>query len=149
MNSLTKYLDKVDWDFPNSERGNGIHNIHPYPAKFIPEIPRALINIVGAPTGTCILDPFCGSGATLIESQLAGYSAIGIDINPIACLISKVKTHPLPEEFIEIALDVIKASRYRKVKVDIPPIPRIDHWFNPEIQEVITRLLNNINKVKR
>lgn len=78
-------LNKVDWNFKGATN-NVLHSIHPYPAKFIPNIPRALIQSLPIPKGSIILDPFCGSGVTLTEAQDAGIESIGVDLNPIACL---------------------------------------------------------------
>src|ERR1700752_3595814 len=97
--SYPSTLNKVNWNFdevPNS----ALHSIHPYPAKFIPNIPRALINSLPIPEGSIILDPFCGSGVTLTEAQDAGIESLGVDLNPIACLLSRVKTNPLPSGFL-------------------------------------------------
>lgn len=46
------------------------------------------------PQGGIIVDPFCGSGVVLHEAQKLGYTVYGFDINPIACLISRVLTSP-------------------------------------------------------
>lgn len=77
-------------------KGELTNGIHPYPAKFIPHIPRALIRAYAQPGGV-VLDPMCGSGTTLLEAILAGHPAIGIDSNPIATMISRVKTTILKE----------------------------------------------------
>ena len=83
-------LSSVDWDFSDASV-DSLANIHPYPARFINEIPKHLIEEIGCPEGTIILDPFCGSGTTLVEAQRHGFDSVGIDLNPIACLISRVK----------------------------------------------------------
>lgn len=70
------------------------HSLHPYPAKFIPHIPRALIRNYAEP-GAHVLDPMCGSGTTLVEAAVAGYQATGIDLNPVAVLVSRAKTTSL------------------------------------------------------
>ncbi len=148
MHLIEESLKKVDWDFQNSNRKHSIHNIHPYPAKFIPEIPRSLIEIVGVPKGTAVLDPFCGSGVTLVEAQLLGYPSIGIDLNPIACLISKVKSHILPVDYLIQADFVVRNSRSTVENVLIPYIPNLDHWFETEVQSSVSRLLSQIEKVE-
>ncbi|MGL5594351.1 MAG: DNA methyltransferase [Cetobacterium sp.] len=40
-----------------------------------------------------ILDPFCGSGTTIVESKLNGYSSIGIEINPMSAFVANVKAN--------------------------------------------------------
>lgn len=148
MQSIVESLEQVNWDFPDSNRKDSIHNIHPYPAKFIPEIPRTLINIIGMPDGTCVLDPFCGSGATLVEAQLAGFPAVGIDLNPIACLISKVKSRPLPKDYLVQADFVVMCAKSQGENIVIPLIPNLSHWFQEQVQMPIASILAQIEKVE-
>ena len=102
-------LHKVDWDFNNANSSYLTHSIHPYPAKFIPQIPKTLIREL-ASTGDTILDPFCGSGTTLVESLRLECNAIGIDANPLACLMSRAKTHAINDEeagfLVSLAKDI-------------------------------------------
>src|ERR1019366_5670589 len=81
--SLSPRLAAVNWDFPKRVAHSGIEGLHPYPAKFVAELPRALLSILPAPAGTAVLDPFCGSGTTLVECQRRGIPSYGIDLNPI------------------------------------------------------------------
>lgn len=74
------------------------HGIHPYKGKFYPQLAKGLINIAGQPHGARILDPFCGSGTTLLEGYLNGYSTFGCDIHPLAAKIARAKTAVLDEE---------------------------------------------------
>ena len=144
---VKQQLENVDWDFSDST-SEGIHSIHPYPAKFIPEIPRTLLAILDMPVGTIVLDPFCGSGVTLVESQKAGIASVGVDLNPIACLLSKVKTQALPSEFPDIAENIVKKSASFTGKITIPEITNLDHWFKKDIQKELAILLQEINKVE-
>ncbi|MEN5081004.1 DNA methyltransferase [Bosea sp. TWI1241] len=131
-------LATLDWDFPGSVPQD-LHSLHPYPAKFIPEIPKALIAALAPRSGTCVFDPFCGSGTTLVEAQRAGMSAVGVDLNPIAVLLSRVKTEPLPES-IGKALAEVTEKVLAAEAVTIPEIPRLNHWFKPDVQDALARL---------
>jgi len=86
-------LEAIDWNF-SEVKPDAIHNVHPYPAKFIPEIPRLLLQNLRPSPGQAVFDPFCGSGTTLVEAQRLGFPTVGVDLNPIACLLTKVKTTP-------------------------------------------------------
>lgn len=74
------------------------HGIHPYKGKFYPQLAKGLINLANLPHGSRILDPFCGSGTTLLEGYLNGYSAFGCDVHPLAAKIARAKTAVLEED---------------------------------------------------
>ena len=143
-------LSTLDWDFKTVKTGNAINSIHPYPAKFIPEIPQKLIELYSPQDSTVILDPFCGSGTTLIEAINMGFDAVGVDVNPLACLISRVKTTPLHRDFCNVASQIIENARVcvAKKEIQVPPIPRLDHWFNPNVQKALAILRQEINSVE-
>lgn len=81
------------------------HWIYPYKGKFHPQMIRALMNIIKIQNGETLFDPFVGSGTAVLEAQILGVNAIGLDISPLCVLISKVKT-----ESVDV-LDEIK--RYK------------------------------------
>src|SRR3990172_8154992 len=139
-------LESVMWDFEDAKTNDLIHNIHPYPAKFIPQIPRELIRLFHPGRGQVVFDPFCGSGTTLVESVAAGIPAVGVDLNPLAVLISKVKTN-LPGKMISpVARQIVGAAHQENVP--IPDIPRLDHWFLPDVQQVLSCLVRQINLIE-
>src|SRR5207248_5668314 len=84
-------LQQIDWDFRDAKTSYLTHSLHPYPAKFIPQIPNALIQEFSS-VGDNVGDIFCGSGTTLVEGLLLKRNVVGIDANPLACLISAAKT---------------------------------------------------------
>src|SRR5580700_1541342 len=85
------HLHHLDFDFAGSKTGYLTHGLHPYPAKFIPQIPERLIREL-SDEGDTVADVFSGSGTTLVEALILNRNAIGIDANPLACLITKAKT---------------------------------------------------------
>lgn len=141
---LRHRLASIDWSFPRRGKGHEIDAIHPYPAKFIGDIPRALLACLPIPEGTAVLDPFCGSGTTLTEAQRLGLPSIGIDLNPIACLLSRVKTATFPSGFDAAAVKVVAEARANRdpKRWDIP---NVDHWFRPEVQDAVAALVTEIH----
>ncbi len=81
------------------------HWIYPYKGKFHPQMIRALMNIIKIKNGETLFDPFVGSGTAVLEAQILGVDAIGLDISPLCVLISKVKT-----ESVDV-IDEIKKYR--------------------------------------
>lgn len=111
------------------------HGIHKYPAKFIPQIPRFCIESYSK-VGDSVLDPFMGSGTTLLEAYIGGRDSYGIDIHPLARLIAKVKTTPLDPEHLsstsERLLTAIREDRSANQEW-IPEIPNREHWFKESV----------------
>lgn len=127
-----------NWDFADASP-HSLSGIHPYPARFIPEIPRRIIETYRPAEGFVLLDPFCGSGTALSEAQGADLPSIGIDLNPIAVMMSRVKTAPLPRKIGRSLSEVVESARADVAPV-LPKIPRLDHWFRPEVQVAIAGL---------
>ena len=110
------------------------HGFHKYPAKFIPHIPKwAITKYLNGNKNKNILDPFCGSGTTLVEGVLAGYNTIGVDIDPLSAMISKVKTTRLEEnELKNISEWLVKELDTKKKGIFKPDCETIKHWFTKE-----------------
>ena len=142
--STCRSLAAVDWHFPQRVTHSGIEGLHPYPAKFIAELPRALLDVLPVAPGTAVLDPFCGGGTTLAECQRRGLPSVGIDLNPIACLMARVKTSPLPPGLKDITATVIARAQRELGAATIPPIPNIDHWFDRPIQRALVALTDAV-----
>lgn len=71
------------------------HSFHEYKGRFYPQLAKAFMNYAGVKKSDTILDPFCGCGTTLVESFLYGVDAVGVDINPIAFILTKAKVKSL------------------------------------------------------
>lgn len=88
------------WDYPESDTQYLTHNIHRYSGKFIPQIASRAVELLTRP-GELVVDPFCGSGTTLLECAQRHRRAVGVDLNPLAVLIAKVKTTPVPSALLD------------------------------------------------
>jgi hypothetical protein len=84
------------------------HPFHSYPARMHPATAQILAEIVGrsARRPQPIVDPFCGSGTTLVEIRAAGMRAVGVDLNPLAVLVSRAKTWTVPPRRLRDLRDV-------------------------------------------
>jgi len=148
-------LTEIDWDFVDAKTGYLTHSIHPYPAKFIPQIPNTLIQELSS-VGDTILDPFCGSGTSLVEALRLGRHAVGVDANPLACLISLAKTTPIAgveaEALYELAGETARLARQVSVgalplfpdmpllstAADLQERSGIDDWFDQHVIEELS-----------
>ena len=133
------------------------HNFHTYPAKFIPQIPEYSIRNF-TKENDVVLDPFVGCGTSLVEAKLLNRKGIGVDLNPIATLLTKVKTTILSEiEVIEINSIILKIIEqincyYEKNCVPneylIPNFYNREHWFQKNVQNELAIAVNILNNIK-
>ena len=122
------------------------HGIHRYPAKFIPQIPRFCLETY-SDVGDDVLDPFMGSGTTLLESFITGRDSYGIDIHPLARLIAKVKITPVdPKGLVSSAENLLSSIRNDcgDNSAWIPEIPNREHWFRPRVLSELATIKKNI-----
>lgn len=140
------------------------HSFHEYKGRFYPQLAKAFMNYAGIKKGDTVLDPFCGSGTTLVESFLFGANAVGVDINPIAFLLAKAKVKSIllnQKDLTEIrrAFENIKEdSGWKKIKIEdysnTLDTEYLLNWF-PEnnlkkfisIQEIIKTLSNETSQL--
>ena len=126
---------------------SSIHSIHQYTAKLIPFIPRYFIEKY-TKEGNIIFDPFCGSGTTLLEAKILNRKAIGIDINPLATLISEVKTTSLNIRQLNLAIKLVKENlKDCNGRIDVE-FPNIDYWFSKGVQNELSEIkfcVENLN----
>lgn len=122
------------------------HGYHRYPAKFLPDVVRRIIEEY-ANGSKLIADLFAGCGTTLVEAKVHGISSVGVDINPVAQLITKVKTTPLAPDALQQAytalvnlFDKYNESDYE----DIKKHERIDYWFTPSQKAKIAFLYDKV-----
>ncbi len=142
---LIEVEGNLDPDLEIPDRGNILiiskdqsyltHGIHKFPAKFFPELPRYLISKYSE-VGQSVLDPMCGSGTVVLEAILNNRVGVGVDIDPIARLITKVKTTPINSENLKKAVGALKQQieAFRKLNNYNPVIPEFnyrDNWFKP------------------
>lgn len=145
----------IDWDFTHAKTNGLTHSIHSYPAKYIPQIPRAMIEEFSE-IGETIYDPFVGSGTTCVEANALGRNAIGNDVNELAVLISKVKTTPiniLKLNNIDYRLDILRSKvsdlykRKNPIHVKKPEIINLELWFKEFVIDEIVTIKDEINNI--
>lgn len=125
--------------------GYSTHDLHPYPAKFIPQIPRELVVKLTGP-GDWVLDPFCGSGTTLVECALIGRNTVGTDINPLSCKISQAKSTALSHAQLDSLARFVAttASLETRTAPRLPSFFAIERWFTTQSQAELAQLLEII-----
>ena len=137
----------IDW-VQYGERAT--HMIHLYPAKLLPHIPVLFAsNNVLSSEGDTIFDPFCGSGTVLLETLLANKITVGSDSNPLARLISKVKTTPIEHDRLMSSYGrLIERIKKTEPESDYPDVVNIDHWFHPHVKKQLNHIRRCVEKTR-
>lgn len=146
-----KYVRKIDysWDYRGEKTKSYTHGIHTYPAMFIPQVGRRLLETYSK-NGDTICDIFCGSGTALVESKLLERNAYGIDLNPLAIFLAHAKTKPinpqkLTKEYIAL-LDQVEKIKDNQIKR--PEFNNIDFWFKDKVIVKLAKLKKAIKEIK-
>jgi site-specific DNA-methyltransferase (cytosine-N4-specific) len=156
----TATIQNSEWEFENAETDYLTHNFHSYPAKFIPQIPSKVIGTYSK-EGDVVLDPFCGCGGALVEAKLLGRHSVGVDINPLACLVTKVKVTPVSESSLgqidkllsNIEIDINSAYgqsqlvHLGKSRFEVSPFYNIDKWFQKHVQKELAIIKGNVDSI--
>lgn len=151
IKTFTKYKTPIQVNFRSlvsilSSPDRATHLIHPYPAKLLMHIPYFFFNnnITGFNSETTV-DPFCGSGTVLLESQIAGKKSFGIDVNPLAMMISEVKTEKYSLSKLINFNQTISENLSNKTKNEIQNEEQLNYWFTESVKKQLANLLQSIN----
>lgn len=145
MNKIAEELNRYPqdyWDFKGTTK-SGIHNIGKYPATMVPDMQYQLLSVVSKHLNNkniTLLDPFCGSGTTLVIAQELGINSVGIDINPYATLLSFVKTNKYDKADVYNAISTIKSNLEQGLNFPIFDFYNIKKWFRDDIIKSLSQI---------
>jgi hypothetical protein len=116
-------------DLPERDRTRHVHRLHPYLGKFIPQLVEVLLARYFRP-GQHVLDPFAGSGTTLVQALESGLDATGVDVAAFNCLLMEVKTRAYNPFVLEQELRAAHARVGERV--DERPSAFVRRWYAPQ-----------------
>ncbi|MDO9465444.1 MAG: transcriptional repressor LexA [bacterium] len=145
---LKRRID-YSWDYRGEKTKSYTHGLHGYPAMFIPQVARRLIETYSR-KGDTICDIFCGSGTALVESRLLGRNAYGIDLNPFAIFLAKVKTTEInPSALTKEYFNLLnRFDHIKNDKIVLPDFMNVDFWFKEKVILKLAKLKKAINDTK-
>ena len=134
-------------DFKGQDTQYSTHALHTYVAAMVPQLAEILVNTF-VPKAEKVLDPFCGGGAVLVESVRNGIKASGSDINPLAILISKVKSTYLDRKTLEHACNYVHSISSRELNgsYTFPSNYNVEYWFYPKTIVELSSIIRIIQK---
>lgn len=148
---LISRLRSINWDFSGNFSDSAFSSLHWHPGRFASQLPATLIGLLSHPNDT-VLDPFMGSGTTLVEAQRLGRPSIGIDINPVSCIAAKAKTLPVPaakiaRDISSIIEDAAAAVEGRLLPFSsladparVPDTVQASKWYVPSVLTELSKL---------
>jgi DNA methylase len=138
---LQDEVERVDWEQVDAATRYLTHDLHRYSGKFIPQIARSAIELISA-RGDLIVDPYAGSGTTVLEAGLTERRALGVDLNPLAVLIGTAKTTNITQQRLDdmlSSLSVVAAGVSAEAGMDtLPEFAAPQDWL--EVAEQDPRL---------
>ncbi|WP_411372581.1 TRM11 family methyltransferase [Enterococcus thailandicus] len=144
MNLATQIEEKQIgyWDFTGRQE-RGIHNICVYPATMVPNMQKELIRMIlqENPKISNILDPFHGSGVTLVEGVNSELAPIGIDINPLANLITRVKLQGIDKKKIKKSIsDIEDRLASNSFQYEKHSFQNIEKWYRGDFIDTFSKI---------
>jgi DNA methylase len=117
---------------PERERTKHVHRLHPYHGKFIPQLVETLLDRYVEPGGH-VLDPFAGSGTTLVQALESGFDATGLDVAAFNCLLMRVKTaqYDLAELGEELRDAYLRVEDLAPRRTRVPRRRYLRDWYAP------------------
>ena len=139
-------------DGEGADRSENLHRLFMYPAMMVPATQYAVIQAVSdlLPQGAWVIDPFMGSGTSLMSCMEFGFNVFGQDINPFAVLLTQAKVERYDiEQLKEVCHDMLeRISRDTSESVDVS-FTNIDKWFNHSVQKDLSRIRRAIQAVEQ
>lgn len=138
-NKMIEELKKLPidyWDFKDDDTKEFTHGLHNYPAVMVCPISRNIINLVrGIQPVTALLDPFSGSGTVVVEGMINGVPTVaGNDINPLALLLTKVKSTPLDCRKLKKEVDKVKKCILEDINKYKKYLETVDDYIANELK---------------
>jgi site-specific DNA-methyltransferase (cytosine-N4-specific) len=143
-------LNSDYWDFKdkNSLDSFALSNVMKYPAMMVSDMQKELIGIIASATTVGhMLDPFCGSGVTLVESLKHDIQPYGIDINPLAYLLVTVKSTNYSLTTLNKILEYLLEAFDQDFEYPIHDFNGIDKWFRHDIKKSLSRIRHIITGI--
>jgi DNA modification methylase len=141
------HLEYAEAVTPKENKTEPIHNWFAFRHAFGPNLVSDLVDAISLRKEDKVLDPFCGSGTSLLACKEKEISATGLDILPLSVFITNVKLREYSPIKLRETLDLLLVGK-EKARGSLPQIPIVDKGFSPAMRGEILLLKNKINSVR-
>ena len=156
LQAIRQHLDALrenkTLDGEGADRSENLHRLFMYPAMMVPATQYAVIQVVAdtLPQGAWAMDPFMGSGTSLMSCMEFGFNVYGQDINPFAVMLTQAKVERYDiVQLKEVCQKVIsQISQDASDAVDVS-FTNIDKWFNKDVQTALSIIRRAIQSVEQ
>ena len=156
LQAIRQHLDALrenkTLDGEGADRSENLHRLFMYPAMMVPATQYAVIQVVAdtLPQGAWAMDPFMGSGTSLMSCMEFGFNVYGQDINPFAVMLTQAKVERYDiVQLKEVCQKVIsQISQDACDAVDVS-FTNIDKWFNKDVQTALSKIRRAIQSVEQ
>ncbi len=156
LQAIRRHLDALrenkTLDGEGADRSENLHRLFMYPAMMVPATQYAVIQVVAdtLPQGAWAMDPFMGSGTSLMSCMEFGFNVYGQDINPFAVMLTQAKVERYDiVQLKEVCQKVIsQISQDASDAVDVS-FTNIDKWFNKDVQTALSKIRRAIQSVEQ
>ena len=137
-------------DGEGADKSENLHRLFMYPAMMVPATQYAVIQAVADSFDAepWAIDPFMGSGTSLLSCMELGFNVFGQDINPFAVLLTEAKVERYNISLLKTTctevIRMIVSDECDRIEVSFP---NIDKWFNPEVQVSLSKIRRAIQSV--
>ena len=151
--SIINALESISPDVLNGTNCNTrdfARKILNYPAMMVPSVQEPIIKRLSETFKgeVSLVDPFMGASNTLVTGMKYGLNVFGQDINPLAVLLSKVKTRYYSNDELKTTEELIKSiiEKDTSIKKEVR-FHNIDKWFKNDVQLELSKLYRAIKQV--
>ncbi len=146
IDNLTEENNQI-WSSPDHDRREYVHSFFQYPAMMVPVVQKKIIEILVANKNSIlnVLDPFMGSGTSLVACMENGLNCFGQDINPLALLVAKTRTGPFYFNAINRKksdfFDAIDADTSNRIEANFKGLKK---WFKDDVARELSKIVRAI-----
>ena len=134
---------------PRSNQNMRIHNWYSFKHGYSKELAENIISHFDLMKGSWMLDPFCGSGTTLLTCKELGINSRGFDILPFSVFLTNTKIEDYDDKELMRQLEMLKRDKKNySYETVLPDIPIVRKAFRPEVERELLSIKHRVESIE-